>query len=129
LAKHIKNEIAIFFYKNHILQRHSENSDCASAEKNMIFPRSAAFRCTVFKTRKDTATNTVRTIGQAFDVVHRITEIEKEKIEESKNQENGNQSTKSSPKKSLKSTKVLQSPANRADNTKGQIGLDRIDVF
>lgn len=61
----------------------------------------------MFKTRKDTATNTVRTIGQAFDVVHRITEIEKEKMDENKNPDT-DQSTKSSPKKSVKSAKVSE---------------------
>ena len=69
--------------------------------------RSAAFRCTVFKTRKETATNTVRTIGQAFDVVHRIVENEKEN---NLNQENDETEEKDisvfSPKKPIKSNKV-----------------------
>ena len=76
------------------------------AVQNSIL-RSAAFRCTVFKTRKDTATNTVRTIGQAFDVVHRITELEKEKCDENKNPEKQPPSVQSSPRKSVKSTKVF----------------------
>lgn len=59
----------------------------------------------MFKTRKETATNTVRTIGQAFDVVHRIVEHEKD--------QNNNEDDKisdsevlASPKKSIKSNKV-----------------------
>lgn len=58
----------------------------------------------MFKTRKETATNTVRTIGQAFDVVHRIVEHEKD--------QNNNEDKEdavaelASPKKSIKSNKV-----------------------
>jgi len=63
--------------------------------------RSAAFKCSVFKTRKDTATNTVRTIGQAFDVVHRISE-EDENGDSNPEAENAQVSQKSSPRKSMK---------------------------
>jgi len=70
--------------------------------------RSAAFRCTVFKTRKETATNTVRTIGQAFDVVHRIVESEKENInQDSENNEDNKDISVFTPKKSIKSNKVI----------------------
>ncbi|CAG5094642.1 Oidioi.mRNA.OKI2018_I69.XSR.g13737.t1.cds [Oikopleura dioica] len=66
--------------------------------------KSAAFKCSVFKTRKDTATNTVRTIGQAFDVVHRINEDDKahNTDENDNSEENVQVSQKSSPRKSMK---------------------------
>lgn len=66
--------------------------------------KSAAFKCSVFKTRKDTATNTVRTIGQAFDVVHRISEDDKgdENGDTLPEGEHSKVSQKSSPRKSMK---------------------------
>ena len=71
--------------------------------------RSAAFRCTVFKTRKETATNTVRTIGQAFDVVHRIVEAEKDQNNNLDNLDNAETEKEIvfSPRKSIKSNKVI----------------------
>ena len=70
--------------------------------------RSAAFRCTVFKTRKETATNTVRTIGQAFDVVHRIVEAEKDQNNNLDNLDKDEieKEIVFSPRKSIKSNKV-----------------------
>ena len=68
--------------------------------------RSAAFRCTVFKTRKETATNTVRTIGQAFDVVHRIVENEKDQNNNLSDDED-RKDVVFSPRKSIKSNKVI----------------------
>ena len=62
----------------------------------------------MFKTRKETATNTVRTIGQAFDVVHRIVESEKENInQDSENNEDNKDISVFTPKKSIKSNKVI----------------------
>ena len=71
--------------------------------------RSAAFRCTVFKTRKETATNTVRTIGQAFDVVHRIVEAEKDQNNNLDNLDAAETEKEIvfSPRKSIKSNKVM----------------------
>ena len=76
-----------------------------------FFFRSAAFRCTVFKTRKETATNTVRTIGQAFDVVHRIVEAEKDQNNNLDNLDKDEieKEIVFSPRKSIKSNKVIYS--------------------